>query len=404
MGRAVVAVGFVAVGLGTAPAFLFGYLGPVLYTDLGISRGQLGLLVGLLFGATGLGSLPAGRVTERLGARWTIVTDMALLAFALALPVAVPGYPALVACALVSGFGYALVTVATNVAVIAALPPERHAVGLATKTAGVPGIAAVTSLLVPGIAVSVGWRPVLLCVIPVVALVALAAVLVVPDARRRGHRPADGGRRAPAVPLPPRFWRFTLAAVLLVGGSQAIYSWAVPFLHEDAGATLPVAGILTALASLVAVIPTIGAARLADRLGPARRVPLAAALCALTAVAEAALALGGAGVALAATGLVVATGAQLGAVSLMHASVVAAAPRAVGRATGMAMVGFYTGALFAAPLFGLIVDVTGSYGAAWAEGAVLTGLAAAGFWWCRGVGHPEVTTGPASLPTGRPAR
>jgi predicted MFS family arabinose efflux permease len=400
MGRAVVAVGFVAVGLGTAPAFLFGYLGPVLQADLGFSRAQLGLLVGLMFGATGLGSLPAGRVTELLGARWTIVADMALLALALALPLLMPGYPALVACALVSGFGYALVTVATNVAVAAALPPERHAVGLATKTAGVPGIAAVTSLLVPGLAAAVGWRPVLLCTIPVVVLVAVAAVLVVPDARRTA-----GARRTPSAPLPPRFWRFTLAAVLLIGGSQAIYSWAVPFLHEDAGATLPVAGILTAVASLVAVVPTIGAARLADRLGPARRVPLAAALCALVAVAEVALALGGGtGVGLAAAGLVVATGAQLGAVSLMHASVVAAAPHAIGRATGMAMVGFYTGALFAAPLFGLIVDATGSYRVAWAEGAVLTGLAAASFWWCRGVGHPGVTTGPASLPTGRPGR
>jgi len=396
MGRAVVAVSFLAIGLGTAPAFLFGFLAPVLQADLALSRAQIGLLVGLMFGATGLGSLPAGRVVELLGARWAVVLDMALLAVALGLPVLVPGYPALVVCALLAGVGYALDNVATNVAIAAALPVERHGVGLATKTAGVPGIVAVTSLVVPGIGAVVGWRPVLLGAIPVVALVALAAALVVPDAR-------GAGRHAPRAPLPAGFWRFTLAAVLLIGGSQAIYSWAVPFLHESGGADLPLAGVITAAASLAALIPMIAAARLADRLGPGKRVPLAAALCALTAVAEVAMAVGG-GLALAAAGLVVATAAQLGAVSLMHASVVAAAPGAVGRASGMTMVGFYTGALFAAPVFGLLVDLTGTYAVAWAACAALTAVAAVCFWWCRWVGRAPVTTGPASLPMGRPAR
>lgn len=394
-----VAVSFLAIGLGTAPAFLFGFLGPVLQDDLGLSRTQLGLLIGLMFGATGLGSLPAGRVTELLGARWTVVADMALLALGLALPVVAPGYPALVACALLGGFGYALVNVATNVAVAAALPAHRHAVGLATKTAGVPGIVAVTSLLVPGAAAVAGWRPVLLWSIPVVAAVALAAALVVPGAH------GGAGRGVRRVPLPRGFWRFPLAAALLIGGSQPIYSWAVPYLHEAAGAGLPLAGVLTALASLVALVPTVLAARFADRLGPSRRLPLAAVLCAVTAAAEMALATGGdTGLAVAATALIVATGAQLGAISLMHAGVVAAAPDAVGRASGTAMVGVYTGALLAAPVFGLVVDRTGGYAVAWIQCAALSCAAAACFWWCRGVGRAALTTGPASRPTARPGR
>jgi len=52
-----------------------------------------------------------------------------------------------------AGIGYGLVNVATNVAVAvaAALPPERHGVGLATTTAGVPGVVTLTSLVVPAV-------------------------------------------------------------------------------------------------------------------------------------------------------------------------------------------------------------------------------------------------------------
>jgi predicted MFS family arabinose efflux permease len=391
---AVVAVSFLAIGLGTAPAFLFGFLAPVLQADLGLSRTQLGLLVGIMFGATGLGSIPAGRVVGLLGARWSVVVEMALVAVALLVPVLRPGYPALVACALLSGLGYALANVATNVAVAAALPPRRHGVGLAVKTSGVPAIVVLTSLVTPALGEAYGWRPVMLWSVPLLVLVGVAAAATLPDARTRA-----GGARGGV--LPRSFFRFPLAAALLIGGTQPIYSWAVPFLHESVGASLAVAGAVTALASLLALAPMIGVARLSDRLGAARRLPMATGLCAITAVAVLLLAVSGASVVLAACGLVVATIAQLAAVSLMHASVVAVAPLAVGRASGFAMVGFYTGALIAAPLFGMVVDLTGSYPLAWVECAVATGLAAACFWWCRSVA--AVTTGPASLPTARPA-
>jgi predicted MFS family arabinose efflux permease len=379
-GGAVVAVCVLAIGAGTSPAFLVGFLGPVLQEDLGLSRTALGLLIGLFFGATGVGSVPAGRLTEAIGARRTVLVAQALLVLALGVPAVAPVYAALVVAVLVSGLGYALVNVATNVAVVAALPVSRHGVGLAAKTAGVPATVALTSFGVPALGAAVGWRPVLIGALPVVVLVALATALVLPDAR------GGGARTGSRTPLPQGFWRFPLAAVLLIAGSQALYSWAVPYLHDGVGASVALAGVLTAVASLVAVGPMLATARLADRLGPSRRLPVAAALAGITALVQAVLALAG-GPALAAVALTVATSAQLAAVSMMHASVVAVAPSAVGRASGATMAGFYVGALVAAPMFGLIVDLTGSFGVAWAVGAALTGAAALCFAWARVVGR-----------------
>lgn len=382
MGRAVVAVSFFAIGLGTAPAFLVGFLAPVLQDDLGLSRTAIGVLIGVMFGATGLGCIIAGRATEVLGARWSVVLDAVLLVVALCLPVLLPGYPALLACVVLAGIGYGLTNVGTNVAIASALPPQRHGVGLAVKTAGVPGVVTLTSLVVPAVGAAAGWRPVFLGAAVVAALVGLAAAATLPDARR--SRTAG-----PRARLPRRFWRYTLGATLLIGGSQPIYSWAVPYLHEASGASLPLAGAVTALASLLALVPMIGAARVADRLGAHRRLPMVVALTALAAAAEGLIAVFGTSVVAAAIGLVVATGAQLGAISLMHAAVVAAAPDAVGRASAMTMVGFYTGALFSAPLFGLVVDVTGTYTVGWAVSAALVAASSVTFWWARSVGHPQ---------------
>ncbi|SHK52874.1 Nitrate/nitrite transporter NarK [Pseudonocardia thermophila] len=380
MGRAVVAVSFVAIGFGTAPAFLVSFLAPVLQDDLGLSRTAIGVLVGVMFGATGLGCILAGRVTEIIGARWSVGLDGVLLAGALLLPVLLPGYPALVTCVVLAGIGYGLVQVATNVAVVAALPPQHHGVGLAVKTAGVPGIVTVLSLVAPPVGAAVGWQPVFVTGAVAAALLGIAAVCVLPDARRSRNS-------GPRIPLPRRFWRYTLGATLLIAGSQPIYSWAVPYLHEATGASLALAGAVTGLASFLALAPMIAAARIADRLGAHRRLPIAVVLVGVLTAAEALIALLSTQVVAGAIGIVVATGAQLGAISLMHAAVAAAAPDTLARAAAMTMVGFYSGALISAPLFGMLVDASGSYAVGWAASTVLVAAAAATFWWCRPVGH-----------------
>ena len=76
---AVLAVATAAMGLGCTPAFLVGYLGPDVRDSLQLSGAQLGLLVGLFYGATGITSLAAARLVDPLGARVSIVADQVLV-------------------------------------------------------------------------------------------------------------------------------------------------------------------------------------------------------------------------------------------------------------------------------------------------------------------------------------
>lgn len=391
----VVAVSTLATGLGAYLGFVPGFLAPVLQADLDLTRTELGILIGAFYGATGIGSPLAGRLTDRMGARAAVTLDLLLVAAALVVSVVWPVYPVLVASAVVAGVGYALTNAGTNLAVAVAVPVRRHGVSLATKTAGVPLLVAVSAPIAAAAGAAVGWRPVYLATVPLVLLVAAGAAWALPDARHAGADPLDAA--APARGLPRGFVWFPVAAFLLVAGSQPLYSWMVDYLHGTGGAPLPLAGVLTALGSVAGVGGMVAVALRSDRLVGSSRIPAVVALCLAAAAGVALLLLGVAlGIVPMVAGLLLATAAQLSAIGLMHAAVVAAVPHAVGRASGVTMAGYYVGALLGAPAFGAVVDVSGSYAPAWGVSLLLVLGGTAAFTRCRTVGVATTTTSGAA--------
>lgn len=83
------------------------------------------------------------------------------------------------------------------------------------------------------------------------------------------------------------------------------------------------------------------------------------------------------GVVVAVLGLAAAVSGNLLVVTLVQSAVVTVAPRAVGRATGVLLTGYYLGALVGPAVFGALADTAGGYRAAWAGS--LTALVLSGF-------------------------
>ena len=368
-----------SVGVGLAP----GFIASALRADLGIHHWHVGLLVSLHFGCTGLASVPAGRITDRWGARFAVVTNLALSALAAGLAAALGSYPALLVAAVLSGFGYALSGVGTSVAVVRAVGERRRTAAMVATNAGLPAIVAVSAFAGPWVADRWRWEWVLGALGVGAAVAALLALRTLGDDRPERHD--DLERR-----LPKHFGWFPVAAFLMLSGFAPTLAWSVSYIEEALGATPTLSGVLVGVAAAITFVSLIVSSLLADRVDPQTRIRLVAALstnnrmtwaifgfvryrirlvmtlCLVRALFGALILAGvafGAGVAVA--GIVGGMIVQTACFGAMYAAVADRAPRSVARATSLTMVGSFLGALVGPVAFGAFIDAGGSYGWAW---------------------------------------
>ena len=351
-------------GLGCSPAFLYGYLGPEIRTDLDLSRGGLGLLIGIFYGLTGVGSLLAARFTERLGARRCIVFDQFLVAGCLVATVVSGSFLMLALAAGLAGAGYALANAGTSMAVAATAPPGRAGQDLTVKTAGVPMMATLLALAGPSAGAAIGWQGVAVALAGLAVLTAVSGLFVLPA--RGIVVPGTPDRARETRRLPRGFVLLPVAAFLFIGGSQPLLSWLVLSL-TDAGVSATTAGLVSAAGTGTGVVAMVLVSRLSDRAGPRRRGLVAAGL-ALVAVVGVLLLWGASGgpLVLVVGGAVLGLFGNLAGASTIHAVVVDRVPWAVGRAIGLMSTGYFLGALVAPWAFGAAADATGGYDASWA--------------------------------------
>ena len=388
-----VATAAFCLGLGASLGFIPGFIATTLRDDLGISRGQVGLLVSLHFGCTGIGSIVGGRLTETFGARLVIVADMVIVAVAAAFGAIVGSYWALLVVAVFAGAAYALSNAGTNVAIGRAVATEQRTMAMSVKTAGVPLMGVVAAGAGPYAAAEYGWRSIL-------AVTAILAVIAAAIAATtfQNDRPAKTARREIAE-LPERFLWFPIGAFLLIAGSQPLYSWTVAYLEQSLDASPVLAGGISAGASACGVVIMIASARLADREGPAERLRRLIMLIVVNVVSTVMVLAGEwIGVGFVAFGAIVGIGSQLAAIGTMHAAVVDRAPLAVARATGITMTGYYIGALVSPAAFGALVDATDTFAWSWGATAALLVLAIPA-WMLAGRGTTKPSDRAALTPT-----
>jgi MFS family permease len=356
----VIVVSAAVVGVGASLGFIPGFLATALSDDLGVSRGQVGLIVGVYFGCTGLGSVLGGRLTDRLGARVAIVLDMVVVAAAACFVSLVGRYWAWLLAAIFAGAGYALANAGTNVALARSTPAQSRTLAMSIKTAGVPTMATLTAAVGPLAAERWSWQLVIGVAMGVALAVAIAAAVVIEPHRSTVIVRAESGH------LPRGFVWFAIAAFLVIAGSQPLYSWTVAYLEQALDTSAGVAGGVTAIASAVGVCFMVLNGARADRVGPARRIHRIMILVTINAAATTLVLAGlAAGVTVVFVGAVLGISTQLASIGTMHAAVVDRAPDAVARATGVTMTGYYLGALAAPSAFGALTDATGTFAWSW---------------------------------------
>ncbi|MGH6976206.1 MAG: MFS transporter [Stellaceae bacterium] len=361
-----------------APPVFAGLAAP----EFGVNANHIGVYTAVVYAAACLSTGMSGGPVRRYGAIRVSQAALLIGAAGLALLASASIWLGLVGAALI-GIGYGPMTPASSHLLIRQTPPARRALVFSIKQTGVPLGGALAGLVVPPLALSFGWKGAALAVAAVSALLAVVCEPLHKSFDDDADPTAAGGSHIVAavnmVLGEPVLRRLALASLSYSAMQLCVSAFVVNFLTERVGMALVVAGAVMAVLQAAGIGGRILWGWMADRLLSARQ-----------ALSLLGLAIGATGGLLALVGpgwplaLVLVVVAALGAVALgwngvFLAEVARLAPAgSAGMATGGALALTFVGALLGPPIFGAIIDVTGSYRVAFfiaAAAAALSGVA-----------------------------
>lgn len=347
-------------------------LGPFIRQESGLALGQVGLLFGALDAGALLTFYLAGRATVRFGERAILAGGALLTGVLTALAALIPGFWPQAGLLAVAGAGLPSSHLAGSQAIVRLMPPERRGLAMGIRQAGLPLGGLTAAALLPAVAGAAGWRTALVVAGLVCAATGLLALGLVPA--EPAGRPADLDGlpgSGPGVLLKDRvLLRSSLAGCLLVVGQFCLTGYLPLYLVDHFGWAQADAARTLTLVHAGAIAGRLSWGWVSDRTFKGERVRTLSLVALLGAVVLGAVILvsvvngvGWLGVALVAFG---AGFTLLGWQGLHVALVAEVSPVAPAIALGLAFTGIYAFSMASPPLFGRLVEVTGSYAAGWA--------------------------------------
>lgn len=354
----------------TVPFFALAVIASELQDEFDISKFELGVLAAVNTGIGALFAPTAGRLSDSIGARNSVLLTLVSSAASAAVLALASSFGLLIAGAAVGGIAQGAGNPAANKAISVGVDEAKRGVATGIKQSGVQVGVAIAGFTTPLMGASYGWRSAM-WMYAALAVLAMAGLRLVPgkvDGTRVPVRPTDR-----SGPLPTFATYVSIYALLLgmVGGGLGRF---LPlFAEEVTGFTIERAGLVFAVQGLVAVPARLAAGVALDRGASARTMMTllgvfgAVALLIIAAATEARPSLLWIGTVLA--GLTLGTWNTAANLSMIRMK------EHAGRATGRLMAGFFLGLTIGGPLVGWSIDRF-SYTPAWLASSVVA-LAAA---------------------------
>ncbi len=374
-----------------------GFIGmmPLIQLDFAISAAEAGLYTSFYFASATIVAVFAGRKVDTLGTGASLSVAVAVIGVMMLLHAVSPAYLIILGLAFVTGIGFSLITPSVSKGIRDSVAPAKRAgaMGIAHGFGGVGAL--LGTAVMPSVAALAGWRGVL----TVGAFFALGTSLLIRVFWERVAGPAaqpeaGNGRGAMLADM-----RILLAnrRLMVLGLAGLVFGVAISsatahsalFLTRDLGYSPAFAGIALSILYVGSIVGQPSWGLINDRLLGGRRRRGLLVLGFLIAVISLVF-----GLILSPTGLLApAAGVPVAVLLLMMfllgftifgmpplyftAIGEITAPEYTGVATGLGLVFTRTGVVLAAPLFGLLYDLTGTYTLSWlALSVVVTSLSA----------------------------
>ena len=357
-----------AMGMGIFALFGVAVFAPVVVTELGLSRTQLGSLTTVAFIVAAATGGPAGRWVGVLRARTVMYVVFGVGAVAVAAMVLAQSLVWLWAAALLCGFSQSVANVITNQLVADHIPFGSQGVQIGIKQSGPPIAQTFIGFALPPLALLTGWRVAVASGI-VLGLAGLVATrLIVPADQPRQERGTQGTGARVRDPAVLRLALYTGLAGLTI---QAVLTYVPLYSFERVGFTATVASMTAGVVGGAGIIARIGWVRMTEDREPLETLAVLSAIsfCGLL-LLLASQYVGGWALWL---GLLAFGSSTMAVTSVVMLAVIrTAGSEGSGRASGVVVRCLFLGGLVGALSFGALVDATESYTLGW--GAVATVL------------------------------
>ncbi len=372
-------------------------IAPRLAEMLGISPALIGYQTTLIYTGAMATSVIGGAVVRRLGAGRS--SQIALALAVLAVLLVIGGSLWTIALgSLVMGLGYGLTNPAASHLLMRFARGPRLNLIFSIKQTGVPWGGMLAGLMLPPVALTLGWR----WAVGLVAVMALALLLALALCRRAWDDDRDPTHRLRQSPFaavllvwrtrPLRYLSFASMALSLT--QMCVLAFMTTLLVTEAGFGLVEAGFVVAIMQVAGVLGRVGWGLVADRIGDGFVTLLAVTGLAVLACALAST-LSAAWPAWAVYGL----GALFGATAVgwngvfMAEVARQAPPDRIGMATGGCMMLTFSSIIFGPAAFGAISVAVGSYARTYLAVACVAVLGAASLVAARRVARARTRAG-----------
>ena len=353
---------FFAMMVSTFPEFALGVLAPFLVEELPVGEASIGFAASLMYLGAAVVARSAGRALDVIGGRAGLTILYGTSIAALVLLASSRSLIWLLALGIVASGGLGINNPLTSRLIVEGIRDGRRGLAIGVKQTGVKVGQSVAGALLPWLAFSLGWRPGLL-VVGGVAAVCLAASIPAVPSTVRGDRPTPEPGSVTAARRQVRWLQYYSLA--MATGQSALTIYLALYAVQQVGATVTQGGLMVATFALVATATRLFWVIAAERLIRPERALLVlsgGAIVGLLLVLSAATA----GTPLLWAGAVV-TGATVGTwnVVVQYAILTEVEAEHTAAATGAVQSAFMLGLCIGAPLFGVTVEVAGSFALAW---------------------------------------
>lgn len=249
-------------------------------TDAGMSLPTAGLLVAMPTVGLVCTLIAWGWVVDRIGERKVLVAGPLVMAVAGGCAALVSQPIALGALLFAGGVGAASTNGASGRVIVGWFPPDRRGLAMGIRQTAQPLGVGIGALAVPAVAAAYGVPAAVLVPAVMAGVAALACALGIIDPPRPARAAADPRLLANPYRGDGTLWRVHAVSVLLVVPQGTLWTFALLWLHRDAGWSVPAAGVLVLVTQVLGAFGRIGAGawsdRVGSRLGPLRTVAIAA--------------------------------------------------------------------------------------------------------------------------------